>query len=77
MVALSLKKFNEDIKNSYFPNEGNESFNLAFLKIVSDGSNQGLTGCQFDPYDCDENYNSFNQSDVDKITIQNNTAGLS
>jgi predicted amidohydrolase YtcJ len=42
--------------SGYKPNSGDEKFNLSFIKLISDGSNQGLTGAQYNPYCCDDNY---------------------
>ncbi len=37
--------------NSYKPGQGDDSFKLIGVKIVADGSNQGLTGAMTKPYD--------------------------
>jgi predicted amidohydrolase YtcJ len=44
------------IVRTCMPNEGDEYFNLSFIKLISDGSNQGLTGSQTVQYCCDSNY---------------------
>ncbi|MFT5777332.1 MAG: putative amidohydrolase YtcJ [Crocinitomicaceae bacterium] len=59
LVAQTLLQFTNDIKDEYTPSEGNENFNLPFVKILTDGSNQGLTGYQYTPYACNENYERF------------------
>ncbi|PHR20347.1 MAG: amidohydrolase [Fluviicola sp.] len=56
IISKSLVGFKEDIVDNFYPNTGNEKFNLAYLKLVSDGSNQGLTGYQTAPYCCNEDY---------------------
>ncbi|WP_112480054.1 amidohydrolase [Vibrio variabilis] len=61
LAATSLKEFSQKIAGHYQPNAGNEEFNIAFIKLVADGSNQGLTGYQYTPYACDENYNRYDQ----------------
>ncbi|MDP5213400.1 amidohydrolase [Pseudoalteromonas tunicata] len=71
LVAPHLKDFNSHIKGKYAPNQGDEKFNLAFIKVVADGSNQGLTGYQYTPYDCDENYTPYQAENAD-IEKQNN-----
>jgi predicted amidohydrolase YtcJ len=37
--------------NSYKPGQGDDTFKLIGIKIVADGSNQGLTGAMSKPYD--------------------------
>lgn len=37
--------------NTYSPGQGDDNFKLIGLKIVGDGSNQGLTGAMSQPYD--------------------------
>jgi len=37
--------------NSYKPSQGDDTFKLIGVKIVADGSNQGLTGAMSKPYD--------------------------
>ncbi|WP_206696931.1 amidohydrolase [Marinomonas algicola] len=70
LAATTLADFNDKIEGRYHLNTGNELFNIPFIKILSDGSNQGLTGLQFQPYECNENYLPYNkvgqpQSDQD------------
>ncbi|GEK11781.1 amidohydrolase [Pseudoalteromonas peptidolytica] len=73
----SLDKLNTSIGSLGLPNSGDEYFNLAFLKLIADGSSQGLTGYQYTPYDCNENYDVFAQaeqsdfSEADKNKIKN------
>jgi predicted amidohydrolase YtcJ len=71
LAAVTLKDFNDAIEGKYYPNKGDDKFNLAYVKVVSDGSNQGLTGCQKTPYDCNENYVLYGESSTD-ITKQTN-----
>lgn len=49
--------FEDNVNKTYTPNSGDHKFNLAYVKIVTDGSNQGLTGYQKQPYCCDANFN--------------------
>ncbi|MGI9273674.1 MAG: amidohydrolase, partial [Endozoicomonas sp.] len=56
LLAISLESYNKSIANNYQPGTGDHDYFIPFIKLVSDGSNQGLTGYQFTPYDCDENY---------------------
>ncbi|OXG07846.1 hypothetical protein BC749_11913 [Flavobacterium araucananum] len=70
LVALSLDKFNTTIEGKYKPNKGNNKFNLAYIKLIGDGSNQGLTGYQYTPYVCNENYQPY---DISCCHNQNNT----
>lgn len=73
LVADSLENFNTKIEGKYTLKKGNEKFNLAFIKVLSDGSNQGLTGYQKTPYDCDDNYNRYDKLPADKLPEQTNT----
>lgn len=74
LLAESLKDFRDKIEPYYCATgSGNENFNLPFIKVVSDGSNQGLTGYQFTPYQCDENYVEFAQLKEKKLNEQTNT----
>ncbi|OPX54855.1 hypothetical protein SAMN02745127_01374 [Oceanospirillum multiglobuliferum] len=61
LAATTLADFNDNIEGRYTLNTGNELFNIPFIKILSDGSNQGLTGLQFQPYECNENYLPYNK----------------
>ena len=54
----------------------NHNINITFIKIVSDGSNQGLTGKLTQEYDCNDdyevvehsdNYGEFNYSDINEF----------
>ncbi|QWT40612.1 amidohydrolase [Dickeya dadantii] len=56
LVVTSPDDFKNKINNRYLPNTGDNRFNLPCIKVVSDGSNQGLTGYQLQPYCCDNNY---------------------
>lgn len=71
LIVFSPDEFNDNIKGKYFPNRGDENFNIAYVKVVSDGSNQGLTGYQKKPYDCDDNYNVYGGPDTN-ISQQTN-----
>lgn len=42
-----------DIRTAYTPAAGYQPLYLGHIKVVSDGSNQGLTGYQVDPYCCE------------------------
>jgi predicted amidohydrolase YtcJ len=70
LVALTLDKYNTLIQGKYQPNHGDDKFNLAYIKIIGDGSNQGLTGYQYNPYACDANYQAY---DISCCHNQNNT----
>ncbi|MBQ4810588.1 amidohydrolase [Pseudoalteromonas luteoviolacea] len=82
----SLAQLNTSIGSLGLPNSGDENFNLAFLKLIADGSSQGLTGYQYTPYDCNENYevfahaeqSGFNEENEDKIKklAEQNITGL-
>lgn len=56
LIAPTLEDYNENIEGKYHPNTGDNEFNLAYIKVITDGSNQGLTGYQKTPYDCNGNY---------------------
>jgi predicted amidohydrolase YtcJ len=72
LLAVTLDDFNSKIEGNYYPNKGNDKFNLAYVKVLSDGSNQGLTGYQYAPYDCDENYNIYGSDNAANIAEQTN-----
>ncbi|NUZ13335.1 amidohydrolase [Pseudoalteromonas sp. McH1-7] len=82
----SLDQLNTSIGSLGLPNSGDEDFNLSFLKLIADGSSQGLTGYQYTPYDCNENYevfahaeqSDFNEENEDKIKklAEQNITGL-
>jgi predicted amidohydrolase YtcJ len=75
IICESLSDYNNKVKNHYSPKrkEGYKEFNTPFVKIMADGSNQGLTGLQFDPYCCDENYVRYDTKNIEpKIENQNN-----
>ncbi|MGF1751121.1 amidohydrolase [Vibrio cionasavignyae] len=61
LATTSLRDFNQNIIGKYQPNMGDEMFNIAYIKLIADGSNQGLTGYQYTPYQCDENFERFDQ----------------
>ena len=71
LVAITLEDFDTKIEGRYIPNKGNNEFNLAYVKVVSDGSNQGLTGYQKTPYDCNENFVLYGEEGT-KISDQTN-----
>jgi predicted amidohydrolase YtcJ len=56
LIAPTLEDYNEKIEGKYHPNTGDDQFNLAYVKVITDGSNQGLTGYQKTPYDCNGDY---------------------
>lgn len=62
LAAPSLGEFNRNIVGKYAPNVGNSEFNISFIKLIADGSNQGLTGYQYTPYECDENFNRYSET---------------
>ncbi len=68
----SLTQLNNSIIGTYQPNHGDENFNLAYLKLISDGSAQGLTAYQYTPYNCDENYNEFGTFHEGKVSVTAN-----
>ncbi|PKH52528.1 amidohydrolase [Tenacibaculum sp. Bg11-29] len=72
LVAVTLNDFNSKIEGRYHPNQGDDKFNLAYIKVISDGSNQGMTGYQYTPYDCDENYNLYGSDNAKNIAEQTN-----
>jgi predicted amidohydrolase YtcJ len=76
IVSESIHDFRKYINPRYTPNAGGKNadlFNIAFLKVVSDGSNQGMTGYQTQPYCCDENYNLFEVDIPEELPKQTNT----
>lgn len=73
LLVSNLAQLKNDIIDKYQPNSGDEFFNIASLKLVSDGSAQGLTAYQYTPYDCDENYINFSLEDTEKSHEQTNT----
>ncbi|MBL4614066.1 MAG: amidohydrolase family protein [Magnetovibrio sp.] len=54
---------NDEYNRVYEEKEGDDLFNFAFLKIISDGSNQGLSGALHEEYCCDDNYELTEHSD--------------
>jgi predicted amidohydrolase YtcJ len=72
-LVSSLEQLNSDIIGVHQPNQGDENLNVAYLKLVSDGSAQGLTAYQYTPYDCDENYINFSLENAAALPDQNNT----
>lgn len=56
LVTESQEDFEKRIVGRFEIGKGNELFNLPYIKIVSDGSNQGLTGYQSLPYSCNKDY---------------------
>ncbi|WP_315707677.1 amidohydrolase [Brenneria uluponensis] len=64
LVVLKPQDFEDKIDGKYYPHKGNSHFNLANIKLVSDGSNQGLTGYQFSPYCCNNNYEKYNHATI-------------
>ncbi|WP_113631889.1 amidohydrolase [Pectobacterium peruviense] len=56
LIVTSDDDFNSKVVDSYTPGYGDEHFHLPYIKIISDGSNQGLTGYQSTPYCCNNRY---------------------
>ncbi|MFJ5452061.1 amidohydrolase [Pectobacterium jejuense] len=56
LIVTSNDDFNNKVVDHYSPGYGDEHFHLPYIKIISDGSNQGLTGYQSTPYCCDNHY---------------------
>ncbi|MCJ8289542.1 MAG: amidohydrolase family protein [Crocinitomicaceae bacterium] len=73
LIAENLQQFSESIESEFRPNAGDEEFNLPAVKLISDGSNQGLTGYQYNPYNCDENYVKFNELSGEELNKQRET----
>ncbi|MDX6914511.1 amidohydrolase [Pectobacterium carotovorum] len=56
LLVTSDNDFKSNVVDSYTPGYGDEHFHLPYIKIISDGSNQGLTGYQSSPYCCNSSY---------------------
>ncbi|WKA64281.1 amidohydrolase [Pectobacterium aroidearum] len=56
LLVTSDGDFKSHVVDSYCPGYGDEHFHLPYIKIISDGSNQGLTGYQSKPYCCNSRY---------------------
>lgn len=59
LSVSSVDDFETKVLPHYQPDHGDDDFFIRFVKIVSDGSNQGLTGFQTQKYCCDESYIAF------------------
>lgn len=57
---------------SYKPNQGDDTFRLIGYKILSDGSNQGLTGAMKQPYQYPENTSNKGQLNYTQQDLLNN-----
>jgi len=76
LVLTSLTQLNTQFSQQYTPGMGDSRFHLPFIKLVSDGSNQGLTGYQYTPYECDDDYRLFSDTDPQdyaRLATQSNT----
>ncbi|MEQ9878833.1 amidohydrolase [Pectobacterium aroidearum] len=56
LIVTRDSDFKSHVVGSYSPGYGDEHFHLPYIKIISDGSNQGLTGYQSSPYCCNSRY---------------------
>lgn len=56
LIVFEAADFKTRIDNRFFPGHRDNHFFLPFVKVVSDGSNQGLTGYQYRTYCCDDGY---------------------
>ncbi|MEQ9847828.1 amidohydrolase [Pectobacterium brasiliense] len=56
LLVTSDSDFKSHVVGSYSPGYGDKHFHLPYIKIISDGSNQGLTGYQSSPYCCNSSY---------------------
>lgn len=56
LIVTDGDDFNNKVVNHYSPGYGDKHFHLPYIKIISDGSNQGLTGYQSTPYCCNSRY---------------------
>ncbi|ULS46497.1 amidohydrolase [Pectobacterium carotovorum] len=56
LIVTSSEDFENKVVNYYSPGYGDEHFHLPYIKVISDGSNQGLTGYQSTPYCCNHLY---------------------
>ena len=62
LLADTLENYNTQIEqNGYSPKGGDKEFNMPFIKVLADGSNQGLTGYQYTPYECDDTYTKYSE----------------
>ncbi|MBN7766249.1 amidohydrolase [Pectobacterium brasiliense] len=56
LIVTSDDDFNNKVVDFYSPGYGDKHFHLPYIKVISDGSNQGLTGYQSTPYCCNNRY---------------------
>ncbi|MDK9442357.1 amidohydrolase [Pectobacterium atrosepticum] len=56
LIITNSDDFKNKVVDHYSPGYGDEHFHLPYIKIISDGSNQGLTGYQSTPYCCNSRY---------------------
>ncbi|MBL0908942.1 amidohydrolase [Pectobacterium carotovorum] len=56
LIVTNSDDFNNKVAGHYSPGYGDEHFHLPYIKVISDGSNQGLTGYQSTPYCCNNRY---------------------
>ncbi|KHN56564.1 amidohydrolase [Pectobacterium fontis] len=56
LIVTDNEDFENKVVNYYSPGYGDEHFHLPYIKVISDGSNQGLTGYQSTPYCCNQLY---------------------
>lgn len=74
-AALSVESEQDLIEKVlpyYTQGQGDDQFFIPFIKVVSDGSNQGMTGYQYQTYCCDENYVTY----TDENSYENTNHGL-
>lgn len=53
-----------DTDDNYVKGNRYSFFSMPYIKVISDGSNQGLTGYLSNPYMCDDNYTKLNSQPI-------------
>jgi len=56
LAVETVDDFTQKVQPHFHPGQGDDYFFTPFVKIVSDGSNQGMTGYQYQTYCCNEDY---------------------
>lgn len=72
LAVESVEDFETGVLPHYQPGQGDDKFFIPFVKVVSDGSNQGMTGYQYKTYCCDADYVPY----TDETSYKNDNHGL-
>lgn len=72
LAVESVESFEKQVVPHYQPGHGDDKFFIPFVKVVSDGSNQGMTGYQYKSYCCDADYVAY----TDENSYANENHGL-